>query len=115
MRGPNLNWRKNWRKKDKIGGIPKLDGKIGQVVAAPKECRHFDRGDSAKSLAIAGLSVIGRDRYGVFPLKGKLLNVRDASNAAVMNSTEIQNIMKIMGLNIGRTCADASACAPAIS
>ena len=37
-------------------------------------------GDSAKSLAMAGIEVVGRDRYGVFPLKGKLLNVRDASN-----------------------------------
>jgi len=25
---------------------------------------------------MAGLEVIGRDNYGVFPLKGKLLNVR---------------------------------------
>lgn len=36
-------------------------------------------GDSAKSLAVAGLGVIGRDRYGVFPLKGKMLNVREAT------------------------------------
>ena len=40
-------------------------------------------GDSAKSLAIAGLSVVGRDYYGVFPLKGKLLNVREASHKQV--------------------------------
>lgn len=33
------------------------------------------QGDSAKSLAVAGLGVIGRDRYGVFPLRGKILNV----------------------------------------
>ena len=37
-------------------------------------------GDSAKSLAMAGLEIIGRDNYGVFPLKGKLLNVRNARN-----------------------------------
>lgn len=47
-------------------------------------------GDSAKSLAVAGLSVIGRDNYGVFPLRGKLLNVRDATPAAVRaNSIDI--------------------------
>ena len=28
-------------------------------------------GDSAKALAISGLGVVGRDYYGVFPLKGK--------------------------------------------
>ncbi len=26
-------------------------------------------GDSAKTLAVAGLSVIGRDNYGVYPLR----------------------------------------------
>lgn len=36
-------------------------------------------GDSAKALAMAGIDIVGRDRYGVFPLKGKLLNVREAS------------------------------------
>jgi DNA gyrase/topoisomerase IV subunit B len=30
-------------------------------------------------MAIAGLSVVGRDKYGVFPLKGKILNVKDAA------------------------------------
>ena len=40
-------------------------------------------GDSAKTLAVAGLAVIGRDRYGVFPLKGKLLNTREASHKQV--------------------------------
>ena len=37
-------------------------------------------GDSAKSLAMSGLSVVGRNHYGVFPLKGKPLNVREASH-----------------------------------
>lgn len=40
-------------------------------------------GDSAKTLAVSGLSVVGRDRYGVFPLRGKLLNVREASHKQV--------------------------------
>ena len=30
-------------------------------------------GDSAKTLAVAGLGVIGRDYYGVYPLKGNIL------------------------------------------
>jgi len=28
--------------------------------------------------------VVGRDRYGVFPLRGKLLNVRDATHQQIM-------------------------------
>ena len=31
------------------------------------------------TMAMAGRSIIGSDAYGIFPLKGKLLNVRDAS------------------------------------
>jgi DNA topoisomerase-2 len=30
-------------------------------------------------MAIAGLSKVGRDKYGVFPLRGKLMNVKDMS------------------------------------
>ena len=55
-------------------------------------------GDSAQSLAMSGIQIVGRDNYGVFPLKGKLLNVRDASNQQMMNNEEIQNLMKIVGL-----------------
>mgnify|MGYP001280121399 CR=1 FL=1 len=97
-------------KKTKLNGVPKLDDANWAGGRRSEECTLIlTEGDSAKTLAIAGLSVIGRDKYGVFPLKGKLKNVRDASNASVMNNAEIQNIMKIMGLNIGRTYADAAA------
>jgi len=55
-------------------------------------------GDSAKALAMAGIEIVGRDSYGVFPLKGKPLNVRDASNKAIMDNVELQNLIKILGL-----------------
>lgn len=55
-------------------------------------------GDSAKSLAMAGIGTAGRNKFGVFPLKGKLLNVRDASTKGLKENTEIQNIVKILGL-----------------
>jgi DNA topoisomerase-2 len=28
---------------------------------------------------MAGIEIVGRDKYGVFPLKGKMLNVREAT------------------------------------
>ncbi|KAG8391224.1 hypothetical protein BUALT_Bualt01G0165600 [Buddleja alternifolia] len=59
-------------------------------------------GDSAKALAIAGLSVVGRDHYGVFPLRGKLLNVREASHNQLMQNAEIQHIKQILGLQHGK-------------
>lgn len=65
-------------------------------------------GDSAKALAEAGLSVVGRDNFGVFPLRGKLLNVRDAPHETMMKNTEIANIKKIMGLQSNMKYADVS-------
>jgi DNA topoisomerase II len=55
-------------------------------------------GDSAKGLAMAGRSVVGPDLFGVFPLRGKLLNVRDASIDQIAKNTEIQNIKQFLGL-----------------
>jgi DNA topoisomerase II len=55
-------------------------------------------GDSAKGLAVAGRSMVGPDLFGVFPLRGKLLNVRDASIDQISKNAEIQNIKNFMGL-----------------
>ncbi|KAI9851616.1 MAG: DNA topoisomerase 2 [Thelocarpon superellum] len=55
-------------------------------------------GESAKGLAIAGRSVVGPDEFGVFPLRGKLLNVRDASVEQISKNTEIQSIKQFLGL-----------------
>ena len=63
-------------------------------------------GDSAMSMAIAGLSVVGRDKYGVFPLKGKVLNVRDATVTQITKNAEITNIKKIIGLESGKKYKD---------
>lgn len=51
---------------------------------------------------MSGVQVVGRDHYGVFPLKGKLLNVRDASSSQLINNAEIQNLMKIIGLQMSK-------------
>ena len=55
-------------------------------------------GDSAALLALAGRAVVNPDEIGVFPLRGKLLNVRDASVDQISKNQEIQNIKKFMGL-----------------
>lgn len=59
-------------------------------------------GDSAKSLAMSGIQVVGRDPFGVFPLKGKFLNVRDVSLKLMNDNDEVQNLIKIMGLQYGK-------------
>ncbi|KAJ9610748.1 DNA topoisomerase 2 [Cladophialophora chaetospira] len=63
-------------------------------------------GDSAKGLAMAGRSVVGPDLFGVFPLRGKLLNVRDASVDQISKNAEIQNIKNFLGLKHKTTYID---------
>lgn len=58
-------------------------------------------GDSAKALAVAGLSVVGRESFGVFPLRGKLMNVTKFTAKKVLENAEISNLMAILGLSYG--------------
>ena len=75
---------KSGTKKLKLTGITKLDDANFAGSAKSKDCTLIlTEGDSAKSLAMSGISVVGRDYYGVFPLKGKPLNVREAPLSAV--------------------------------
>ncbi|CAN0447814.1 unnamed protein product, partial [Scytosiphon promiscuus] len=72
-------------------GITKLDDANHAGTARSQDCTLIlTEGDSAKTLAVSGLGVVGRDRYGVFPLKGKLLNVREATSPQVLKNEEIQ-------------------------
>lgn len=54
---------------------------------------------------MAGLSVVGRDDFGVFPLRGKLMNVRDVSVKAALENTEIAHLITILGLDLRRSYA----------
>lgn len=63
-------------------------------------------GDSAKGMAMAGRAVVGADLYGVFPLRGKLLNVRDASIDQISKNKEIQNIKNFLGLQHKKVYTD---------
>jgi len=83
--------------------IPKLDDANKAGTKDSKNCTIiFTEGDSAKATAISGLSVVGRDYYGVFPLRGKLLNTKTATYAQLANNEEINNIKKIIGLQTGK-------------
>ena len=87
------------KKTNKLRGIPKLEDANEAGTKNAAGCTLIlTEGDSAKTLAMAGLGVIGRDYYGVYPLKGKLLNVREASHKQIMENKEITDLVKIMGL-----------------
>lgn len=79
--------------------IDKLDDAHWAGTRKSKDTRLIlTEGDSASSFAKNGLSVIGREKYGVFPLRGKLLNVRNATVKQIKENTEFCNLKKIMGL-----------------
>jgi len=87
------------KKTTSISGIPKLKDANWAGGKRSKECRLIlTEGDSAATFAIAGIESIGQDRFGVFPLKGKLLNVRSSGDKKLIENEEIKNIKKIMGL-----------------
>lgn len=91
------------KKKSVIKGIPKLDDANWAGTAKSKECTLIlTEGDSAKTMVLAGLSQVGRDRYGVFPLKGKLMNVKDTSVKKITDNEEITNLKKILGLETNK-------------
>jgi len=79
--------------------VPKLyDANLAGGTHSLECTLILTEGDSAKALAVAGLSVIGRDRYGVFPLRGKLLNVSEASPKQLVENEELQHLVKAVGL-----------------
>ena len=94
---------KNDGKKSKRVQVAKLcdANKAGTVDS--RQCTIiFTEGDSAKTMAISGLASMpqGREYYGVYPLRGKILNVRDAPNTQIMNCAVLNDIKKILGLSI---------------
>ncbi|XP_042514754.1 DNA topoisomerase 2 [Macadamia integrifolia] len=90
-------------KRQRITGITKLEDANDAGGRNSEKCTLIlTEGDSAKALAMAGISVVGRNNYGVFPLRGKLLNVREANHKQIMDNAEIQNIKQILGLQHGK-------------
>ena len=98
------------RKAATVRGIPKLEDATLAGTAKSSECTLIlTEGDSAASTAISGLKVVGRERYGVFPLKGKILNVKDASIAKKTANEELTRIKRILGLEHGKHYKDIKA------
>lgn len=59
-------------------------------------------GLSAMSGIVSGLSSEDRNTIGIYPLKGKLLNVRGELPKKIADNKEITDIKKILGLENGR-------------
>ena len=95
------------KKSARLIGIEKLDDANWAGTKNSSKCTLIlTEGDSAKSLAMAGIEVVGRDAFGCFPLRGKLLNVRECSTQKILKNQEIQYLMKILGIRVGETYTD---------
>lgn len=87
------------KKTSSVRGIPKLEDANKAGTKASRNCGlYLAEGDSALSMILSGLKSRDRNYYGAFPLKGKLLNVREASVKQIMDNDEISNLKKIIGL-----------------
>ena len=103
------NTKTDGKKQSRITGIPKLDDAVYAGTKDSAKCTLIlTEGDSAKAMALSGLSQEQRKTYGVYPLKGKVLNVKDTSDSKVEQTKEIAELKKILGLQSGRKYADAS-------
>jgi DNA topoisomerase-2 len=77
-------------------------------TAQSKDCvLILCEGLSAMSGVVSGLSSTDRNQYGIYPLKGKLLNVRGENIKKISENKEITDLKKILGLETGREYASA--------
>jgi DNA topoisomerase-2 len=69
-----------------------------------KDCTlYVVEGKSAMGYAVKAISTInnGRDYHGILPIKGKLLNVMNASATQIAENEELKEIKKMLGLREG--------------
>ena len=104
--------KKNAKKTDgnknkNIRGIPKLvDANYAGTTKSNETMLILCEGDSAKAGILSGLTNVDRNVVGVYPMRGKLFNVRGETQKRINESKEINEIKKIMGLESGKVYTD---------
>lgn len=97
-------------KKTEKRGYIKVDGLDPanfSGTAKSKDCiLVICEGESAKTYTVAGLDVgihgkIGRDYIGIYPIRGKILNSRNATLSQIQDNREITGIRHALGLQHG--------------
>ncbi len=107
VKGRELNALKKIEKKK---GFVKIEGLDQANLAGTKSSHQCSlilcEGDSAKTFAVKGIQTgvggrKGRDYFGVYPLRGKVLNVRNSNVASITKNKEIGDIIKALNLKYG--------------
>jgi DNA topoisomerase-2 len=107
VKGKELNALKKIEKKK---GFVKIEGLDPANLAGSKNSQQCSlilcEGDSAKTFAVKGIQTgvggrKGRDYFGIYPLRGKVLNVRNSNVASITKNKEIGDIIKALNLKYG--------------
>ena len=86
-----------------IRGIPKLiDANFAGTNKSSMCTLILCEGDSAKAGIISGLSKDDRNTIGIYPMKGKMFNVRGESITKIGDNKEINELKQILGLEHGK-------------
>ena len=103
--GKKLSSATDGRKTERVN-VPKLqDATFAGTKRSGEASLFLVEGDSARTFAMAGLGALGHDRYGVFPLRGVLLNTREATVKQLIENEEVKHLKTILGLREGHTHA----------
>lgn len=93
--------KRNFVKIDNLDPANNEGGKLGH------ECTLIlVEGLAAKTYAVKGIGVgafgkIGRDWFGIYSLRGKVLNVRNAKTSSIAKNNVISDIIKALGAQLG--------------
>lgn len=96
--------RKEGSSKKRMSMGSKADDANKAGTKESSECTlHITEGLSAKALVVRGIGSVssGRDYHGVFAIKGKFLNVQNASVREINNNEEVQLLKQMLGLRHG--------------
>lgn len=90
-----------------IRGIPKLiDANFAGTDKSHQCTIIFCEGDSAKAGIVSGMSKEDRNYIGIYPMRGKLYNVRGEMQKKISDNKEIKEIKQILGLESGKDYTD---------
>ena len=98
------------RKRRAFVGIPKLiDANLAGTDRSSECTIILCEGDSAKAGIVSGLSKDDRNIIGVYPMRGKLFNVRGEAQKRILENKEVNDIKQIVGLESGKEYTPESA------
>ena len=93
-----------------VRGIPKLiDANLAGTDRSAECTIILCEGDSAKAGIVSGLSKDDRNIIGVYPMRGKLFNVRGEAQKRILENKEVNDIKQIVGLESGKEYTPESA------